>query len=138
MNIESVGELPHRTAPLASSFRLRQLEGMPEERPKGWRHWGNPAKPKKAPPPVLVRFTAESGEVWTVWDVSFSKFKHARQAHCEPSARSRVFVNAAGVRRTYTFKRNESRVLAPRELQRQLREAGILGGLPDMSQQRPR
>ena len=111
---------------------------MAEEKPKGFRHWGSPAKPKKASPPVLVRFTAESGEVWTVWDVSFSKFKHARQVHCEPSARARVFVNAAGVRRSYTFKRNESRVLAPRELERQLGEAGVLGGYPDLSKRTPR
>jgi len=87
---------------------------------------------------VLVRFTAASGEVWTVWDVSFSKFKHARQAHCETSARSRVFVNAAGVRRSYTFKRNESRVLAPRELERQLAQADILGRFPDLSDRLPR
>lgn len=111
---------------------------MAEEKPKGFRHWGTPAKPKKAAPPVLVRFTAESGEVWTVWDVTFSKFKHARQAHCDSTARMRVFVNAAGVRRSYTFKRNEPRVLAPRELQRQLRESEFIGELVDMSAQKPR
>jgi hypothetical protein len=100
---------------------------MPENRPKGFRHWGQPAKPKKQAPPVHVRFTAESGEVWTVWDTTFTKFKHHRHAHCDESARARVFVNAAGVRRLYTFKRNESRVLAAEQLQRQLRDSSIAG-----------
>lgn len=111
---------------------------MAEQTPKGWRHWNTPAKPKRATPPVLVRFTADSGEVWTVWDTTFSKFKHHRHAHCDESARERVFVNAAGVKRSYTFKRNESRVLAPRELQRQLRAAGIVGEMPDLSDRTPR
>jgi hypothetical protein len=111
---------------------------MPEQVPKGWRHWNKPAKPKKAPPPVLVRFTAESGEVWTVWDTTFSKFKHHRHAHCDEAARVRVFVNAAGVKRSYTFQKRESRVLAPQELGRQLREASWIGEMPDLSDRRPR
>lgn len=101
---------------------------MPEQVPKGWRHWNRPAKPKKSAPPVLVRFTADSGEVWTVWDTTLSKFKHRRQPHCDPSARARVFVNAAGVRRAYAFRRNESRALEPQALERQLREAELVGG----------
>lgn len=85
-----------------------------------------------------VRFTAESGEVWTVWDTTFSKFKHHRRAHGDPDAKLRVFVNAAGVKRSYTFQRNESRVLAPDELERQLRDAGRVGPMPDLRSQRPR
>lgn len=99
---------------------------MAEQSPKGWRHWHSPAKPKKAAPPVVVRFTADSGEVWSVWDVTISKLKFVRQVHCEPSAKARVFVNGAGVKRSYTFKRNDSRELAPRELERQLKEAHVL------------
>lgn len=111
---------------------------MPEQRPKGFRHWGSPAKPKQVGPPVQVRFTATSGEVWTVWDTTFSKFKHHRHAHCDEAARARVFVNAAGVKRSYTFKRNESRALDAQQLERQLYEASVIGRMPDFSERRPR
>ena len=87
---------------------------------------------------MLVRFTADSGEVWTVWDTTFSKFKHHRHAHGDEAARARVFVNAAGVKRSYTFKRNEARVLDAEELERQLREASFVGEMPDLSQRTPR
>ena len=87
---------------------------------------------------MLVRFTADSGEVWTVWDATFTKFKHRRIPHCDPDAKERVFVNAAGVKRSYMFKRSESRVLDARELERQLGEASYVGILPDLSKQTPR
>jgi hypothetical protein len=69
--------------------------------------------------------------VWTVWDTKFSKFRRRRRAHCDPDANERVFVNAAGVKRTYTFKRGESRVLTAESLERQLRAADCLGTIPD-------
>ena len=78
-----------------------------------------------------MRFTADSGEVWTVWDTTFSKFKHHRQPHCDPVAKERVFVNAAGVRRSYTFKKGEPRVLDPATLERQLRDASYAGDRGD-------
>ena len=87
---------------------------------------------------MLVRFTADSGEVWTVWDTTFSKLKHYRHAHCDGAARERVFVNAAGVKRSYTFKRNESRILDPVQLEQQLREASFVGEMPDLSKRGPR
>jgi hypothetical protein len=108
---------------------------MPEEAPKGWRH---EARRESKKPPVLVRFTADSGEVWTVWDTTFSKFKNRRHAHCDEAARARVFFNAAGVKRSYTFKRNESRVLDSQELERQLHEASYVGDMPDLSRRTPR
>ena len=108
---------------------------MPEEAPKGWRH---ERRRESTKPPVLVRFTADSGEVWTVWDTTFSKFKNHRHAHCDVAARTRVFVNAAGVKRSYTFKRNDSRTLAPEELERQLHEAGFVGDMPDLRHRTPR
>ena len=111
---------------------------MPEQAPKGWRHWHQPLKPKKQSPPVLVRFTAESGEVWTVWDTTFSKFKNHRHPHCDEAARARVFVNAAGVKRAYRFKKSESRVLDAEELERQLHEASFVGEMPDLSKRTPR
>ena len=111
---------------------------MAEHAPKGFRHWDKAAKPKKQSPPVVVRFTADSGEVWTVWDTTFSKFKHHRQAHCDDAARARVFVNAAGVKRAYSFKKNEPRVLDAVLLERQLGEASYVGDIPDLSKRTPR
>ena len=87
---------------------------------------------------MLVRFTADDGIVWTVWDTTFSKFKHRRHAHCDEAARARVFVNVAGVKRSYTFKRNEPRVLDAQQLERQLREASFVGEMPDLSKRTPR
>ena len=111
---------------------------MPEDSPKSpWRQWSRRETPRNRPV-VLVRFTADSGEVWTVWDTTFSKFKHHRHAHCDHAARERVFVNAAGVKRSYTFKRNESRALDAQELERQLREASHVGSMPDLSKRLPR
>jgi len=111
---------------------------MPEQAPKPWRHWDRPAKPKKPAPPVLVRFTADSGEVWTVWDTTFSKFKNHRHAHADLAARCRVFVNAAGVKRSYTFKRSDSRVLDAALLEQQLRDSSFVGKMPDLSNRMPR
>src|SRR5207237_5024865 len=96
------------------------------------------SSPVEGVAPVLVRFTGDSGEVWTVWDTTFSQFKHHRHAHCDEAARARVLVNAAGVKRSCTFKKNESRVLAPEELRRQLREASFVGTMPDLSDRTPR
>ena len=110
---------------------------MPEQRPKDFRHWGR-SDARENVRRVHVRFVAESGEVWTVWDTTFSKFKHTRRPHCDPDAKARVFVNAAGVRRSYTFKRNESRVLTPDALERQLRVAEHIGGMPDLRGRVPR
>lgn len=108
---------------------------MAEQAPKGWRHERRRESKK---PPVLVRFTADSGEVWTVWDTTFSKFKHRRHPHCDDAARTRVFVNAAGVKRSYTFKRKESRVLEVEQLERQLREASFVAEMPDLRARVPR
>lgn len=109
---------------------------MPEQNPKDVRRWGR-ADARTKVPPVHVRFTAESGEVWTVWDTTFSKFKHHRRPHCDPSAKERVFVNAAGVRRSYTFAKNEARALEPRTLERQLRQAEFVAEMPDLSDRKP-
>jgi hypothetical protein len=108
---------------------------MPEQAPKGWRHWPDP---KKRKPPVHVRFTSDSGEVWTVWDTTFSKFKNHRHAHCDDAARARVFVNAAGVKRFYSFKKQEPRLLDAELLERQLRDAEYVGEMPDLRKRTPR
>ena len=86
---------------------------------------------------MLVRFTADDGILWTVWDTTFSKFKHRRHAHCDEATRTRVFVNVAGVKRAYTFKNQASRVLDAEELELQLREATFVGEMPDLSKRTP-
>jgi hypothetical protein len=69
-------------------------------------------------PSVLVRFTASDGTTWTVWDVTWSKGKHHRRPHADPTATERVFVNADGVKRAYKFKPSDSRVLEEQALER--------------------
>jgi hypothetical protein len=61
-----------------------------------------------------------------VWDVTWSKGKHHRRPHADPTATERVFVNAEGVRRSYKFKQSDSRVLAEQMLERQLNAAAFL------------
>ena len=110
---------------------------MPEDGPKTpWRQW-SPRETPKTQPVVLVPFIADSGEVWTEWDTTFSKFSNHRHAHCDEVAIARVFGNAA-VKRSYAFKRDESRVLEPPLLERQLREASFVGEVPDFSKLTPR
>jgi hypothetical protein len=75
---------------------------------------------------VLVRFTAADASDWTVWDVTWSKGKHHRRPHGDPTATHRVFVNADGVKRAYTFKPSDSRVLEEQALGRQLNAAAFL------------
>jgi hypothetical protein len=101
---------------------------MAEQKPNQspWHHWERRRSSKSAPP-VLVRFTAADEIVWTVWDTGFSKSRHHRLPHCDPDAKMRVFVNGAGVKRSYTFKRNEPRMLDPQTLERQLQGSEYLG-----------
>jgi hypothetical protein len=62
----------------------------------------------------------------------------ARHAHCDEAAGALVFVNGAGVKRSYTFKKQEPRVLDAELLARQLREASFVGEMPDLSKRTPR
>src|SRR5690242_11118227 len=87
---------------------------------------------------VQDRFISSSGIVWTVWDTTFSNYRHRRRAHADPTAKQRVFVDAAGVKRSYTFKPKESRVLEPQALERQLGEASYVTAMPDNSGRTPR
>jgi hypothetical protein len=76
---------------------------------------------ERKPPRVLVRFTAADGVEGTIYDVTFSRGKHHRRPHGDPTATERVFVNAEGTRRAYKFKPSDSRVLEEQALERQLR-----------------
>jgi hypothetical protein len=81
-------------------------------------------------PSVRVRFAAKDGTTWTVWDVTWSKGKHHRRPHGDPSATARLFVNREGVRRVYHFRPGESRVLEEQALERQLGAAEYLPAGP--------
>lgn len=87
---------------------------------------------------VRVRFTDDDGTAWTLWDTTFGEFEHDIRPHTDPSATARVFVNAAGVKRSYTFHKGESRVLEPQALERQLREASFVGETRDKGKITPR
>jgi hypothetical protein len=87
---------------------------------------------------VRVRFIDDDGTAWTVWDTTFSEFDHHIRPHTDSSATARVFVNAAGVKRSYTLHQGESRVLEPQALEQQLRKASFFGETPDLSKRTPR
>ena len=82
--------------------------------------------PERKKPRVHVRFTAADGGEWTVWDVTWSKGKHHRRPHGDPTATQRVFVNAEGVKRGYKFKPSDSRVMEEQTLERQLKASAFL------------
>ncbi len=65
-----------------------------------------------------TRFVDDAGVPWTIWDCTYSQFRHHRLPHESPAATLRVFVNAAGVKRSYTFKRGDVRTITVAELAR--------------------
>jgi hypothetical protein len=56
-----------------------------------------------------VRYTALDGVEWTIHDVIFARGAYHRRAHGAPDATRRIFVNAEGVKRSYTLGVNEPR-----------------------------
>jgi hypothetical protein len=50
---------------------------------------------------VLVRFTAANATSGRSYDVTWSKGKHHRLPHGDPTATERVFINQQGVKRAY-------------------------------------
>ena len=80
-------------------------------------------------------FTDSAGVRWRVHDCCFGR-PLARPGHRKrlpleaPGVNTRYFVNAAGDRRAYTFKRAESRRLTLDECARQFAESGYLKAGP--------
>lgn len=74
---------------------------------------------------VAVYFTSESGLRYRVYDVTYLK-RHVQRPIGDPKATSRLFVPAAGAKRSYKFRPGDSRVLNDELLEQQLRAADYL------------
>lgn len=94
--------------------------------------------PRPMPDPALEQledrayFTDAAGVKWRVHDVAFGR-PHAKPYHYrrfsigDARATSRIFVGAGGMRRSYAFKKGESRELEGDRCEEQLAQAGFLG-----------
>jgi len=76
--------------------------------------------------PDAAYFTDATGEKWRVHDVTFAAGRFTRVVLEAPTATSRIFVSASGMKRSHTFTRGESHGLAVEQLARQLAGAGYL------------
>lgn len=84
--------------------------------------------------PIAVYFTSAAGTRYRVYDTTFSKGKHEQRPIGDPAATARIFVPNGGMRRSYTFKKGDIRILAEQTLEQQLRESSYLPtGSPDNS-----
>lgn len=70
-----------------------------------------------------VRLHLPDGTVWTVWDATFSRFRHHRLPHGDRRATDRVFIGADGTRRLARLSATSDRSLTPEVLAAQLRGA---------------
>lgn len=87
---------------------------------------------------VAVYFTSAAGTRYRVHDTTFSGGKHQLRPIGDPAATSRVFVPNGGMKRSYTFKKGDTRILAEQTLEQQLREASYLPAeAPDNSKLMP-
>ena len=77
---------------------------------------------------IQVYFIDADGERFRVYDTTFSGGKFHQRPIGDPTATARVFVprSRSLPRRTYTFKRSDSRVLEDQALERQLRESAYV------------
>ena len=80
--------------------------------------------------PIAVYFTCADGTRYRVYDTTFSGGKRQQRPVGDPAATARVFVPNGGVRRSYTFKKGDIRVLAEQTLEQQLRESAYLPSEP--------
>jgi hypothetical protein len=70
-----------------------------------------------------VRLHLRVGSVWTMWDATFSQFRHDRLPHGDRRATDRVFVGAEGTKRLARLGATSDRGLEPNVLALQLRGA---------------
>lgn len=80
--------------------------------------------------PIAVYFTSAAGTRYPVYDTIFSKGKHEQRPIGDPAATARVFVPNGGMRRSYTFRKGDIRILAEQTLEQQLRESAYLPSEP--------
>lgn len=90
--------------------------------------------------PIEVYFRAQDGTGYRIYDTTFTGGTHHQRALGDPTATARVFVpkDVSQMRRSYTFKARDTRVLDDQALERQLREASYVGNPEDTSTRRPR
>jgi hypothetical protein len=69
--------------------------------------------------------TCAAGTKYRVYDTTFAGDRHELRTIDDPAATARIFVPNGGMKRSYTFKRSNSRVLE-QALERQVREASYL------------
>ena len=79
---------------------------------------------------IAVYFTCAAGTKYRVYDTSFAGGKHEQRQIGDPAATARIFVPNGGMKRSYTFKRGDSRILAEQTLEQQLRESAYLPSEP--------
>src|SRR5207249_4049353 len=79
-------------------------------------------------PMIEVYFTAADGTKYRLYDTTFSGGKHHQRPIGDPTATARIFVpkDRTEMRRSYTFKPRDSRILEEQTLERQLRESGYV------------
>lgn len=80
--------------------------------------------------PIAVYFTCAAGTRYRLYDTTFSGGKHQVRPSGDPAATSRIFVPNGGMKRAYTFKKGDSRILAEQTLEQQLRESSYLANEP--------
>ena len=80
--------------------------------------------------PIAVYFTCAAGTRYRVYDCTFAGGKHEQRPIGDPAATARIFVPNGGMKRSYTFKRGDSRAVAEQTLEQQLREASYLPSGP--------
>jgi hypothetical protein len=87
---------------------------------------------------ISVYFTCVAGTKYRVYDTVFAGGKHEQRPVGDPAATARIFVPNGGMKRSYTFKRGDARILANETLEKQLRAAEYLPSeIPDTSQLTP-
>jgi len=80
--------------------------------------------------PIAVHFTSAAGTRYRVYDTTSSKGRHELRPIGDPAATSSVFVPNGGMKRSYTFKKSDARILAEQTLEQQLRESSYLPAEP--------
>lgn len=75
---------------------------------------------------IQVYFVAGDGVRYRLYDTTFSGHKHQVRPIGDPAATARIFVPSVGMKRSYTFKKGDSRILAEQTLEQQLRESAYL------------
>lgn len=80
--------------------------------------------------PIAIYFTCAAGTRYRNYDTTFAAGKHEQRPIGDPAATARIFVPNGGMKRSYTFKRGDPRILAEQTLELQLRASVYLPSGP--------